>query len=237
MFQRVLRTWGRLVGRQPAPAAVAEDRRVWVRYPCDLETTLRPANEPQPQRLSARVLDISRGGVHLLVNEHLEPGDLLNVDLPGASEQYPSSALAYVVRVSARPGGEWSVGCTFATELEDEDLQPFGAKRQKAGAPDQRAWVRFPCDAQATYQLVRAIELPPRPARVLNISPSGIALETDGAVAIGALLSLALCDAQGEGGLTMMASVVRVTAQEDGCWVLGCNFIRELAERELQALL
>jgi hypothetical protein len=236
MFQRVLRSWGRWVGRRPEPET-GEERRVWLRYPCDLETTLKAANDPQPQRLSGRVLNISRGGVQLLVNERVEPGALLSVDLPGATDSFASRILAYVVRVVTRPGGGWTVGCTFATELDDEDLEPFAARRLKAVLPDQRAWVRFPCDARASYRLVRSPESRPESARVLNISPSGIGLQANTAIDIGALLSLELSNAQGQDPLTMMASVVRVTPQAGGSWVLGCNFIRELSEQELQALL
>ncbi len=237
MFQRVLRSWNRLVGRPASPAAVAEDRRVWVRYPCQLETTFRPAHEPAPDRLAARVQDISLGGINLVVDRRLDPGSLLSVDLPGADGRHPSTTLAYVVRVGPLEDGSWSAGCTFATELGDEDLEAFGARRVKPDGPDQRTWVRFPCEARATFQMVRAEEPRPEPAQVLNISPNGVGLLVGRAIDVGTLLSVDLRGTGDQAPLTIMASVARLTARDNDEWALGCNFIRELSDRELQALL
>jgi hypothetical protein len=234
MLQHALRSWKRLVGRQPRAAAVEEDRRVWVRYPCELETTLQPAHNPEPLRLAARVQDISRGGISLLVNCHFEPGALLSVDLPGAGGR-SSQALAYVVRVSQHASGAYAVGCTFAAEIGDDDLQPFGARQVKPAGPDQRNWVRFPCTAQASYQPLHGGP-DALPAQVLDISPTGVGLRVGSAVDVGVLLSVTLRDGRGESGLTIMASVVRVTTHGNGEWALGCNFIRELNDRELRAL-
>jgi hypothetical protein len=237
MFQRVLQSWGRLVGwGGEAPAAQGE-RRVWVRYPCELETTCRPANDVAPQGFQVRVQDISRGGIHLLVNRRFEPGALLSVDLPGAGDGSGCTALAYVVRVSARPGGDWAVGCTFATELGDEDLGEFGARRLKPEEPDQRTWQRFACEARASCRPVKAPTAEPFPVLVLNIAPGGLGLRVGQAIDLGVLLSVELHGPKGEPGLTMMASVVRVNRTVGPAWVLGCNFIRELTETEMRSLL
>jgi hypothetical protein len=236
MLHHALRTWDRLVGRSAADPGPEEDRRVWVRYPCHLETTVLSTKHPDAERLSAQVRDVSCGGIRLAADRSFEPGELLSVDLPAAPGQACSSVLAYVVRAARHPDGTWSVGCTFASELSDDDLQLFGAKRQKPIEADQRAWVRFPCDARAFFQPVRETTVEPVPAQVLNISPSGVALQAEYAIDLGTLLSVELRGPHGSSALTMMASVVRVTPQEGG-WALGCNFIRELSDRELQALL
>jgi hypothetical protein len=72
-------------------------------------------------------------------------------------------------------------------------------------------------------------------AEVLNVSASGIGLRAEGDLQVGELLSVEL-----RGGdrpaLTMLACVVRVTAQPGGAQVLGCNFIGELADDHLRAL-
>ncbi|HJT79123.1 MAG TPA: hypothetical protein VJ739_18145, partial [Gemmataceae bacterium] len=59
----------------------------------------------------------------------------------------------------------------------------------------------------------------------------------ESAVETGALLSLDLLDNSGRLATTMLACVVHVTAEGEGRWALGCNFIRELSEQELSALL
>lgn len=240
MFARTLSSLGQAVGWRkkdieddPSPET---DRRVWVRYPCDVEAACQPANLPEGQRLSARVRDVSRGGIKLTLSCPVAIGAFLSVELPTGLDA-PTAVLAYVVRVTPRKDGEWSVGCTFASELTDEDLEPFGARRLKPAPEDQRTWIRFPCHAQATYQPVKAPEGAPVPAKVYNISANGVALVVDQPHELGTLLSLELRDASGEFHLGMLACIVRISARAKPEWVLGCNLIRELTGHELKALL
>ena len=73
MFERTRNFWRRLLGRPATSAggnvavATGEERRVWVRYPADLETSFIPADGPESTRFSARVRNISLGGINLLV--------------------------------------------------------------------------------------------------------------------------------------------------------------------------
>ena len=142
--------------------------------------------------------------------------------------------LACVVRAEEGEGGAWSVGCTFAAELTEDDLRVFRARRVKAPVTDARAWVRFPCQARATFQVVRA-PAAPAAAEVLNVSASGIGLRAATDLQVGELLSVEL-RAGDRPALTTLACVVRVTAEPDGTQVLGCNFISELTDDDLQAL-
>jgi hypothetical protein len=202
-----------------------------------VETTCQPANAPDNTRLSAKVRDISRAGINLVVNQPIEIGKHLSVELPSLTDKCSSTVLAYVVRVSPLASGEWSLGCTFAAELTDEDLEPFGARRLKPQADDQRTWVRFPCNAKASFQPTKANSAEPWAASVINISASGVGLRVDRPIDLGALLSLDLRSANGNFELKMLACVVRVNAQGDNEWTLGCNLIRELSYQELKALL
>jgi hypothetical protein len=233
MLTRALASWNRLVRWGQGGRAADEDRRVWVRFPSGLETTLQSARGPDGPRLGARVQDVSRGGIRLVVDRPFEAGELLSVELPAAEGQAPSTVLACVVR-TAEDGGAWSVGCTFAAELAEDDLQVFGARRVKAPVTDQREWVRFPCQARATFQVVRA-PAAPAAAEVLNVSASGIGLRAEADLQVGELLSVELCG-NDRPPLTTLACVVRVTAEPGGKQVLGCNFIGELADDDLRAL-
>jgi hypothetical protein len=240
MLQRTLSSLGNVVGwrkdRSDSTPDLEAERRVWVRYPCDLEASCRPANTPDAMRLSARVRNVSRGGINLLLDCPVQSGSLLSVELPGISDQLNSTVLAYVVRVSRKSGG-WSVGCTFATELNDEDLEPFGARRIKHRPEDQRSFVRFPCNVQAVYRFVKGPEPNAGQARVVNVSANGIGLLTDRPVDLGKLLSLELRSASTDFSLNILACVVRLTPHSDSEWALGCNLIRELTHKELKALL
>ena len=242
MFERTVSMLRRMMAG-PAPRgdraqALAEERRVGVRYPCAVRTTLQPVNGAEPVRLSGRVCNISRGGISLVVARAFEPGDMLGVDLPSPDSDATYTVLACVIHATPEPGGDWVVGCTFAQELSDAELRAFGGQRRKSPAPeDQRAWVRFPCRVKAACQLVSGVPEPPWPVEVLNISPSGIGLRVERPVETGALLSLDLQDVTGRVTTSMLACVVHVEEPRDGRRALGCNFIRELTDEELQALL
>lgn len=236
MFNRILELCRRLLGKTSAASSADEDRRVWVRHPSSAQTVVQPTADSVDTRLSARVRNVSRGGLNLLVNQRFEPGELISVDLPGATAQSLSTVLACVIHVNEEAGG-WSLGCTFAEELSDADLAAFGAKRQKPPPPDNRTWVRFVCNVKASCQRVDDPEKKNWRADVVNISANGIGLLVDRAIEIGTLLSLDLQSPTTHSTRTMLACVVHVTTQPGGGRSLGCNFIRALSEADLKALL
>jgi c-di-GMP-binding flagellar brake protein YcgR len=242
MFGQTISKWRRLLGGQPASGqgigqAIEEERRVWVRHAADLETTYQPADGPDGNRLAARVRNVSQGGINLLVSSPFEPGEMLSVELPSSSEGSTNTVLACVVHVTPHGDDEWVLGCTFARELSDDDLQGFGARRVKQPPPDQRTWMRFPANIKASYQLITTAQTMLLPAQVLNISVTGIGLLANEPVTAGTLLNVEMHGATGPGVRTILACVVHVTARGEGEWALGCNFIRSLSEEDLQALL
>lgn len=239
MFGRTFSFWRRLVGRADDSAAgqPEAERRVWIRHPTDLETQIHLAGRSDPDRFVARVGDISRGGIHLLVNRVFQPGDLLSVELPVPVEQGSDTVLACVVRVTPRGPGEWSLGCVFSCELEQAELESLGGKRQKHSSSDQRIWMRFPSKIKAAYQPVGGNDPSKHAAEVLNISASGVGLIVPHAIETGTLLSIDLAPATpGARPRTMLACVVHATSQSPSEWALGCNFIHELGEEDLAAL-
>jgi hypothetical protein len=243
MFQRTFTTLGQAVGwRKPQTddeslSHVEVERRIWVRYPCDLDATCQPANKPDAMRLSARVRNVSRGGIQFSLNCPVESGSLLSVELPGIEGKTVSTVLAYVVRVEPTSGGEWNVGCTFASELTKNDLDPFGVQRLVPRDNDQRSWVRFPCDVSATFEFVKEVERKTRAAQVANLSANGIGLVASEPIDLGKLLNLELRAENRDYKLSILACVVRLTARPDGQYTVGCNLIRELNQSELDGLL
>jgi hypothetical protein len=230
MFSRALSSCGRLLGLKPG-SPPTEDRRDSVRFPCALETVCQQPGAAE--RFPARVENVSRGGINLATSRRFEPGELLSMELPGER----GTVLACVVRADVSAAGGWTIGCTFAAELSEEDLERFGALRARETAADPRARVRFPCRARAVFQVVRDPEAKSWPARVVDISASGVGLAVSLALGVGELLSVELRGADELAVLTALASVVRVTGQRAAERVLGCNFIRELTEAELLPLL
>jgi PilZ domain len=242
MLAQTISLWRQLVGRTSRSLqadlleAPTDERRIWIRYPSTVETTCGPVSGNGTKGLPARVRNISRGGVNLLVEHCVSPGSLLGIELPGPAEPETYTVLAYVLHATPEATEQWSLGCTFARELNDEDLEAFGAHRRRSPASDQRQWMRYCCSATAQYQLVSAKTIEKWPAKVLDISASGIRLSVDQLIDVGALLSLELHAADGTASRVMLACVARLNPTTAGEWILGCNFIRELSDDELQAL-
>jgi hypothetical protein len=218
--------------------AIAEsndERRVWLRYAAELNTRCAEVGDDGETGIAAQVADISHGGLKVIASCRFEPGTVLSVELPAVSGESSLAVLACVVRAQPHGDKDWAMGCRFSGELSDEQLQVFGASRTRPTPPDARSWSRFPCEAKAVYQRVGDRDISRRNARVLNISVAGMALLVEEEVAIGELLSTELHDATGKTVVTILACVVHVQTAEKG-HVLGCNFIRELNDADLKAL-
>ncbi len=228
MLQGARRIWRRLVCGK-----AVEDRRALARRPSDVVTAIQPPKGEA--RRPARVLDVSRGGVGLAVGEALEPGAVIGVEVPAGSGVSSSVALACVVHVQPHGEREWLLGCAFCQELSDDDLAAFGGK-PVSPQPELRGAERFPCNVRASFQLVGQGS-GRYSARVLNISLGGAGLLAERPVAVGALLNLELESADGGSQRTLLACVVHVATRPGNEWVLGCNFLHELPEADLQDLL
>lgn len=169
------------------------------------------------------------------MNQTFEEGNLLSVELPG-SQGATFAVLACVLHVKEVAAGQWALGCNFVNELTHDDMVALGVKRERATPDDPRNWVRFPADVRATCQALGDENAHSLEAQVSNLSASGLALLVAEAIEAGTLLNLELKGPHGQ-PLPMLACVVHVSSQSPGQWVLGCNFIRELSELDLQALL
>ena len=241
MFERTKIFWRRLVGHGTETGNIgledgSDDRRIWDRFPADLETTVKPAGKPDSTRFVAQVRNISLGGINLLGNRHFEAGELLTIQLPGNEDDRCCTVLACVAHCVKEPDGQWSLGCDFSRELSEEDLAFFGAKRERHDQDDQRLWKRFPCNVTAAFQLVAADDQTVCPAKVIDISASGVGLLVERMVETGSLLSVELHNSASTTARTMLACVVHVNRQAEDGWALGCNFIRSLGEEDLKAL-
>jgi len=232
--------WRRLTGLAPAEPASEpgsdKDRRVWLRYPSEVLTNYSLMGNGHEPLFSARVRDVSLGGINLITDRVFEPGTLLTVTLPGDGKS-SLAVLACIIHCRQRSENEWAVGCSFSAELEEWQLRAFGARKPVATAGNGRVAARFSCHVKAFCQVPAVPDNPPFEARVLNVSLNGIALEAEQELPAGTLLSTELHGSHGATPLTMLACVVHVTTQLDGQRITGCNFIRELTSQDLELLL
>ena len=238
MFAKTLTLWHNWIGTAPAPApaSVAEDRRLWVRYDTDLQGNVQLAANGQSVKFLANVRDLSLGGANLLIDRPIEAGQMLTLELP-ADENEVRSVLACVVRVIPQAKGVWSLGCVFSRELGRGDLVRFAAPKVESTDDNKRFSVRFDCVLKANCRRAGSPAGEARPVDVLNISATGIGLSVGSVLELGSLLSVDLLDKNGLQACAILACVVHSTLRANGDYSLGCNFIRELTERELKSLL
>jgi hypothetical protein len=71
----------------------------------------------------ATIRDISQQGIGLLLGRRFEPGVILVVELPRATEASSHLVVARVVRVVDQENGRWLVGCSLFNPLTHEELR------------------------------------------------------------------------------------------------------------------
>lgn len=111
----------RLFHAQRLGSAVGDDRR-WVRFPCNVETACYAADAAPGEQSPARIVNISAGGMGLLLPCEFGAGTLLRLDLERTAAREAGPLLLRVVRATARPAGDWLLGCEFADPLRDDEL-------------------------------------------------------------------------------------------------------------------
>ncbi len=110
-----------LVGPAAAPPPAMLDRRASVRHVCDHEALSRPLELPDAISWGAKIQDISRGGLRLLLCFPFKPGAFLAVDVH-LGQAGSRTLLVRVVRAADQADGTWLVGCEFAAPLSEQEL-------------------------------------------------------------------------------------------------------------------
>ena len=105
---------------------------------------------------------------------------------------------------------------------------------------ERRAVVRYPSTLQAvcTHALVPNEQRAAWPATVRDLSTKGVGLILPRAFAPGTLLMVMLRSSIDQASFhTLSAMVIHATPQEDGQWLIGCEFIGQLPQAALSELL
>lgn len=234
MFERLWKSLGRDSGSGEAEDPNA-NRRAHQRHAINLETSFQSVSDATVSS-RVRVCDISRGGMKFLTRKKLEPGTLVRISLP-ATGGVDTEVLACVMHATLQTDGTYAIGCAFSDELSDDDLRPFGGRKEVAHGPDKRAWMRFPAQGTVDYLVLPPSGAPAKRAEITNISATGIGLCVEEKVETGAILELLLKSKTGEQSFDVLACVVFLGRRSEGGWVVGCHFVRELEESDVQRLL
>ena len=94
---------------------MSPERRQYPRFRAKVRTTCASVSGLIPS-FRARILDISQGGVRLLVTPSLKVGDLLRIKLSRVVE----GQLVYAIPT---PSGKWVVGCAFKEGIRESEVR------------------------------------------------------------------------------------------------------------------
>jgi len=214
-----------------------DDRRQAPRLPCDLDAYCRQVMVRGASPWEGQVVNVSRGGLALLLTRRFEKGTLLSVELQDRSQTVARSMFARVVHASPYDQGRWLHGCAFSGELDDDDLRAFCADRIQPEAPDCRAWVRFTCDVPTTCTVGEGKHAAEAAVRIVNIAPGGVGLLSLNSVPEGSILRLALRSSTQDRARSVLVRVVQSVDQGAAGWLLGCEFAEALGNAELLELM
>ena len=94
---------------------MSPERRQYPRFRAKVTTTCASVSGRIPS-FRARILDISQGGVRLLVTPSLKVGDLLRIKL----SRVVDGQLVYAIPT---PSGKWVVGCAFKAGIRESEVR------------------------------------------------------------------------------------------------------------------
>jgi hypothetical protein len=103
------------------PKRLNTNRRAAVRYQCAPATSGQVCVHGEEWQ-RAWVLDISLGGVGLLLSRPIDSGSEIVVHLRTSNREEVIQVPARVCHASRQPDGDWIVGCEFHEKLVDEQL-------------------------------------------------------------------------------------------------------------------
>src|SRR5205823_5401803 len=126
-------------------------------------------------------------------------------------------------------------GRTPGTESDEARMSSPSAPPPAAGA-GQRQSPRYACEITTEYAILEEPDTLPRPARLLNISRSGMAVVVEELLLPQMTLAVELHRPGGLFSCLLAGEIVHALPHRDG-WMLGCRFHRPLTPDELANLL
>ena len=95
----------------------------WPRFAANLTASVQLTNSNDLTRWPAKVLNLSAGGLALVVERDIRNGTLLTADLCAANGTRVETILVCVVHITTAEDGTRRLGCNFIREVEESDLR------------------------------------------------------------------------------------------------------------------
>jgi hypothetical protein len=106
----------------PAPSGPpGPERRTAPRLPSQLRVVCYPVGGGVSERRQARLNNVSRNGLAVVVDRRWDPGTVVIIELPLGEEV--TLTRARVVHATPQLGGRYLVGCVFDTPLNDAQFR------------------------------------------------------------------------------------------------------------------
>jgi hypothetical protein len=114
-----------LVQQQPKIPTDSHEinRRATVRYRCAPKVPGRAFIANSCKSVSALVVDVSLGGIGLILECHIEEGTLLRIEMGKDDKEVLVDRAANIAHNTPIGDGRWRCGCEWVYPLTEEELQ------------------------------------------------------------------------------------------------------------------
>jgi hypothetical protein len=99
------------------------ERRIFVRHASRHSASCHAVRSGEEGHWPATILDVSRGGMSLVVCRPFHEGEFLAVELQSPVEGLRDKLFMRVKRASTKGDGVWTLGCRFVSLLSDGELE------------------------------------------------------------------------------------------------------------------
>jgi hypothetical protein len=99
------------------------NRRARVRYRCSPPTPGRAFFANSSKCVDAAVVDLSQGGVGLILESYVEPGTLVRIELGDGGKETYIDLVANMTHATPQKDGTWRCGCEWVHPLTEGELQ------------------------------------------------------------------------------------------------------------------
>jgi hypothetical protein len=118
-----------LEGVSPTPDksndSAKKERRSWDRVPIQVVVFCQNIQREDELCWSARVVDISRGGMKLLSPHEFKPSTVIRIGKAAGGEDASRLLQALVVWAHGSPAEKWTLGCAFTKEFSEPEFLPW----------------------------------------------------------------------------------------------------------------
>ena len=105
-----------------SPSTASTERRAWARHASQRQTLCLSETDTEEISWAARIQDVSREGVRLRIKRRFEPETMLRLEVLVDPAEAPILLLARVIHVMENPDESFSLGCSLANPLTEEEL-------------------------------------------------------------------------------------------------------------------